>query len=70
MVLFSVERNHFHKFGKGYYEEQVCEIVLNLDQWFRRRWLLKIFLIWSSLSPFAKRSGAICAASGSGGYVI
>ena len=23
-------------FGKGYYEEQFCEIILNLGQWFRR----------------------------------
>ena len=23
-------------FGRGYHEEQFCEIVLNLDQWFRR----------------------------------
>ena len=21
-------------FGRGYYEEQFCEIILNLDQWF------------------------------------
>ena len=35
-----------------YYEEQLCEIILNLDQWFRRRCLLKIFVFWSSGSPF------------------
>ena len=40
----SVERNHLCNFGKGLYEEQFCEIILNLDQWFRRC-LLKIFLI-------------------------
>ena len=22
-------------FGRGYQEEQFCEIILNLDQWFR-----------------------------------
>ena len=32
----SVESNHLSNFGRGYYEEQFCEIVLNLGQWFRR----------------------------------
>ena len=27
------------------YEEHFCEIILNVDQWLRRRCLLKIFLI-------------------------
>ena len=26
-------------------EEQPCEIILNLDQWFRRKCCLKVFLI-------------------------
>ena len=39
----SAERNHLCNFGKVYYEEQFCEIILNLDQWFRRC-LLKRFL--------------------------
>ena len=56
----SVEWNHLCNFGKVHYEEQFCEIILNLDQWFRRC-LLKIFLIWSSGGPFAQRSGSICA---------
>ena len=30
----SVERNSFSNFGRGYYEEQFCEIILNLDKWF------------------------------------
>ena len=47
-------------FDRGYQEEQFCEIILNLDQWFRRC-LLKIFLIWSSGGPFVQRSGTICA---------
>ena len=38
-----------------------CEFVLNLDQWFRRKCLLKVFLIWSSDSPFVQRSVTICA---------
>ena len=40
----SVERNHLGNFGREYYEEQFCEIILNLDQWFRRRCHLKYFL--------------------------
>ena len=38
------ERYHLCYFGKGYYEEQFCEIILNLGQWFRRRCGLKDFL--------------------------
>ena len=29
-----------------YQEEQFCDVILNLDQWFRRICCLKIFLIW------------------------
>ena len=39
----SAERNHLCKFGRGHYEEQFCKIILNLDQWFRRRCRLKDF---------------------------
>ena len=45
--LFSRAEPFVH-FGRGYQEEQFSEIILNSDQWFRRRCLLKIFLIWSS----------------------
>ena len=48
-------------FGKGYQEEQFCEIILNFGQWFRRRCCLKVFLIWSSCSPLVQRSVTICA---------
>ena len=40
--------------------KQFCEIILNLDQWFRRC-LLKRFLIWRSGDHFVERSGTICA---------
>ena len=50
----------FVQFGRRHHEEQFCEIILNVDQWFRRC-CLKIFLIWSSGSPFVLRSGTICA---------
>ena len=35
----SVKQNHLCNFGRGYYEEQFCEIILNLDQWSRRCFL-------------------------------
>ena len=54
------EWNHLCNFGREYQEEQFCEIILNLDQWFRRC-LLKIFLTWNSGCPFVQRSGTICA---------
>ena len=39
--LCSVERNHLCHFSRGYQEEQICEIILNFNQWFRRRCHLK-----------------------------
>ena len=56
----SVERNHLCNFSRRYQEEQICEIILNWDQWFRRRCLLKVFLIWSSVSTFVQLR-TICA---------
>ena len=40
----SAERNHLCNFGRGHQKEQFCEIILNLDQWFRMRCHLKDFL--------------------------
>ena len=57
----SAERNHLYNFGRRHHEEQFCEIILNLDQWFKRIYRLKIFLIWSSVGPFEQRSGTIFA---------
>ena len=57
--LCSVEQNHLCKFGRRHHEKQFCEIILNLNQWLRRR--LKIFLIWSSGSPFVQGRVTICA---------
>ena len=31
-------------FGRRHHENQFCEIILNLDQWFRKRSHLKYFL--------------------------
>ena len=60
-LFFQVERNHLFNFGRRYYGEQFCEIILNLNQWFKRRCLLKIFVIWSSGSPFVQQSGSFCS---------
>ena len=48
-AFISVEQYHLCNFGRGYYEEQFCEIILNLEQFFRRC-LLKIFYL-ELLSP-------------------
>ena len=47
-------------FGRRHHEEQFFEIILNLDQWFRRR-RLKIILILSPGGPFVHQSGTFCA---------
>ena len=54
-----MEQNHLCKFSRGYLEEQFCEIIFNLDQWFRRRCGLKDFLsgalaalVFSGAEPF------------------
>ena len=52
--LCSVEWNHLCNFSRRHQVEQFCEMILNLDQWFRRRCRLKIFLIWSSGSRFVQ----------------
>ena len=57
----STEWNHLYNFGRRNHEEQFCEIISNLVQWFKRRCRLKIFLIWSSGCPFVQRSETICA---------
>ena len=40
----SAEQNHLCNFGRGRNEEQFCEFILNLGQWFRRRVHSKDFL--------------------------
>ena len=55
----SAEQNHLCNFGRKHHEEQFYEIILNLDQWFRKRSCLKIFLFWSSGSLFVQRSGPL-----------
>ena len=42
------EQNHLANFGIGHYNEQLCEIILNLDNWFRKACCFKKFLIYNS----------------------
>ena len=35
-LFCSAECNHLYNFGREYNEERLCEIILNLGQWFRR----------------------------------
>ena len=39
----SAKRNHLCNFCKRCYEEQFCEIILNLDQWLRSKCRFKYF---------------------------
>ena len=51
-VLFS-RVEPFVQFGRMHHEEQFCEIILNLDQWFRRSSLIYSYLeLWQSFCPF------------------
>ena len=59
--LCSGDWNHLCNIERKHHELQSCEIILNLDQWFMRKCCLKVFLIWSSGSPFVQRSVTICA---------
>ena len=47
-------------FGRGHYEKHFCEIILNLDPWFRRC-CIKLFLINSLGGNFLQQSRTICA---------
>ena len=57
--LCSAKQIHLCDLGRRYFEEQFCEIILNLDQSFKRRCCFNIFLIWSSGGPFVQWSGTI-----------
>ena len=42
-------------------KKHFCEIILNLDRWFKIRCCLRIFLIYSSSSHLVRQFGTICA---------
>ena len=43
-VIKKLQQNHLCHFERGYHGEYSCEVIWNLDQWFKRR-CLKTFLI-------------------------
>ena len=47
-------------FGRRHREEQSCEIILNLDQWFRRKCCLKVFYLELG-QPFVQQRGTVGA---------
>ena len=40
--ICSADQIHLCNFDRRYHEEQFCEIIFNLDQWFRRKCRLKV----------------------------
>ena len=37
LTPFSAEKNHLCSYGKGHHVEHFCEIILNSNEWFRRK---------------------------------
>ena len=58
--FYSTEENHLCNFGRGHYEEHFCEVILNLDQWFRKK-CCKTFDIYSSGGSFVQHNGTLCS---------
>ena len=70
------------QFGRGHYEKQFCEFILNLREWFKRRCCLKDFLSgalaascsveWNHLCNFERghHGKHSCGGGGSGGDII
>ena len=50
--LCSAEQKYLCNFGRVHHEEQFCEIILNLDQWFRRKCRLKTVPFLIRVEPF------------------
>ena len=49
LELCSADKNFLCNFNRRHHEEQFCELTLNMNQWFRRKCRLRLFLIWSIL---------------------
>ena len=56
----SAERNHLCNFSKGHYEEQFCEFISNLGQWFRRRCRLKYNLSGALAASCSEEQKHLC----------
>ena len=57
----SAEQNGVCNFGRGHYKKHLCEIIFEIFQWFRRRYLLNTFLIYTYGGHFVQWGGIICA---------
>ena len=60
MAFYSAERNHFCNFKRRYQESQFCEIILNSDQWFRRRCHLKYFFSGALAAYYSVEWNHLC----------
>ena len=58
--LCSMDWNHLCNFGRKHHEEQSCEIILNLDQWFRRKMLFKVISYLELWQPFSAGRNHLC----------
>ena len=43
--LLLARKSHPGNVGRRHFEQHICEIILNLDQWLRRLWPFEILLI-------------------------
>ena len=59
MAICFAEQNGMCNFKREHNENHFCEIILNLDQWFRKR-SLKDILIYSSGNPFSVERNHLC----------
>ena len=55
----SEDRNHLFNFDRTHHEKQFCEIILNLDPWFKRKCRINVVLMLSSDSPVVQQSVTI-----------
>ena len=52
---YVTKQNNLGNFGRGHYEINFCEIILHLDQWFRRGDISYLELWWASCSAEQNR---------------
>ena len=64
----SAERKDLCYFGRGYYEEHFCEIILNLDQWLWRKCHLKDISYLEVWQPFCSAEQNLLCNFGRGCY--
>ena len=51
--IFIFETNFLRNFGRGHYEKNLFEIILNLDLWFRR-YLFKLLVLFLAFCSFVQ----------------